>query len=261
MRRIRPLSAIGIGKEDKEMKKRNMVLLLILSLIFVGCSTTNTTKDEEKEKTEILVVDTVPNRNSFESVKTGDDEKETVVEEEKEENTDTTISNNTGSSPSDSGSSSNTGNSGNSGSSNSGNSGNTKTCTKTVHHDAVTHVEHHDAVVIHHDAETHEVYHEGAGYTIWVALFIDDTKMYSEKCYTPEDTDAFCAICDEYQYSHKNENGSWIGYSLQTAEQGNDEGYTETVVDKEAWDEVVQEAYDETVVDQAAWDEVVSYEC
>ena len=102
-----------------------------------------------------------------------------------------------------------------------------------AYHDAVTHVEHHDAV-------TEER---------WVSVPVTIQHFYCDVCHMEfsSQSDAYAHEDATYQAAIEANDMSLIHAGHYSIEEYLDQGYYETVV--------IQEAYDETVIDQPAWEE------
>jgi len=102
-----------------------------------------------------------------------------------------------------------------------------------AYHEAVTHVEHHDAV-------TEER---------WVSVPVMIQHFYCDVCHKEfsSQADAYAHEDATYQAAIEANDMSLIHAGHYSVEEYLDQGYYETVV--------VQEAYDETVIDQPAWEE------
>ena len=102
-----------------------------------------------------------------------------------------------------------------------------------AYHDAVTHVEHHDAV-------TEER---------WVSVPVMIQHFYCDVCHMEfsSQADAYAHEDATYQAAIEANDMSLIHAGHYSIEEYLDQGYYETVV--------IQEAYDETVIDQPAWEE------
>lgn len=102
-----------------------------------------------------------------------------------------------------------------------------------AYHDAVTHVEHHDAV-------TEER---------WVSVPVMIQHFYCDVCHMEfsSQADAYAHEDASYQAAIEANDMSLIHAGHYSIEEYLDQGYYETVV--------IQEAYDETVIDQPAWEE------
>ena len=102
-----------------------------------------------------------------------------------------------------------------------------------AYHDAVTHVEHHDAV-------TEER---------WVSVPVTIQHFYCDVCHMEfsSQADAYAHEDASYQAAIEANDMSLIHAGHYLIEEYLDQGYYETVV--------IQEAYDETVIDQPAWEE------
>ena len=102
-----------------------------------------------------------------------------------------------------------------------------------AYHDAVTHVEHHDAV-------TEER---------WVSVPVTIQHFYCDVCHMEfsSQADAYAHEDATYQAAIEANDMSLIHAGHYSIEEFLDQGYYETVV--------IQEAYDETVIDQPAWEE------
>ena len=102
-----------------------------------------------------------------------------------------------------------------------------------AYHEAVTHVEHHDAVTEEH----------------WVSVPVMVQHFYCDVCHKEfsSQADAYAHEDATYQAAIEANDMSLIHAGHYSVEEHLDQGYYETVV--------VHEAYDETVVDQPAWEE------
>ena len=102
-----------------------------------------------------------------------------------------------------------------------------------AYHEAVTHIEHHDAVTEEH----------------WVSVPVMIQHIYCDVCHKEfsSQADAYAHEDATYQAAIEANDMSLIHAGHYAIEEYIDQGYYETVV--------VREAYDETVIDQPAWEE------
>lgn len=102
-----------------------------------------------------------------------------------------------------------------------------------AYHEAVTHIEHHDAVTEQH----------------WVSVPVLIQHFYCDVCHMEfsSQADAYAHEDATYQAAIEANDMSLIHAGHYSVEEYLDQGYYETVV--------IREAYDETVIDQPAWEE------
>lgn len=106
-----------------------------------------------------------------------------------------------------------------------------------------------DEVVAYHEAVTHVEHHDAVTEERWVSVPVMIQHFYCDVCHKEfsRQADAYAHEDATYQAAIEANDMSLIHAGHYSVEEYLDQGYYETVV--------VQEAYDETVIDQPAWEE------
>ena len=106
-----------------------------------------------------------------------------------------------------------------------------------------------DEVVAYHEAVTHIEHHDAVTEERWVSVPVMIQHFYCDVCYKEfsSQADAYAHEDATYQAAIEANDMSLIHAGHYSIEEYIDQGYHETIV--------VREAYDETVIDQPAWEE------
>ena len=106
-----------------------------------------------------------------------------------------------------------------------------------------------DEIVAYHDAVTHVEHHDAVTEQRWVSVPVLIQHFYCDVCHMEfsSQADAYAHEDATYQAAIEANDMSLIHAGHYSVEEYIDQGYYETVV--------IREAYDETVIDQPAWEE------
>jgi len=106
-----------------------------------------------------------------------------------------------------------------------------------------------DEIIAYHEAVTHVEHHDAVTEDRWISVPVMIQHFYCDVCHKefPNQADAYAHEDATYQAAIEANDMSLIHAGHYSIEEYLDQGYYETVV--------IQEAYDETIIDQPAWEE------